>query len=163
MAIVEAVKLLSEQRTDFEMIMVGTGKDVFFTRCLSDNYKLEGRGVIKFTGEQTPLQVKGWMENSDCFVLFSNYETAGVVLEEAVACGLPIISTPVGIAEEVVDYESGVIVPIGDVKKLADAMSAMIDNNNQYDSNKIRAKADKYSSDKVGSQLVEIYKEVIDK
>ena len=48
------------------------------------------RGFIQFTGEQTPEQVKEWMDASDCFVLFSNYETAAVVLEEAAACGLPI-------------------------------------------------------------------------
>ena len=161
LAIVEAVEQLSKQRNDFEMIMVGTGRDVFFTRCLADNYKLEGRGLIKFTGEQTPLQVKEWMDNSDCFVLFSNYETAAVVLEEAAACGLPIISTPVGIAEELIDDTTGAIVPVKDIKSLVEAMSAMIDNVGKYDSNKIRDKAEKYSFDRVGRQLVDIYKKVI--
>ena len=160
LAIVEAVEQLSKQRNDFEMIMVGTGQDIFFTRCLADNYKLESRGFIQFVGEQTPQQVKEWMCASDCFVLFSNYETAAVVLEEAAACGLPIISTPVGIAEEL--QTDGVqIIPVGDVDKLAEAMSAMIDNAHKFDKEKIKAKAEKYSFDKVGSQLVEIYKRAI--
>lgn len=158
LAIVEAVEQLSKQRNDFEMIMVGTGQDIFFTRCLSDNYKLESRGLIKFTGEQTPEQVKEWMDASDCFVLFSNYETAAVVLEEAAACGLPIISTPVGIAEELIDETTGIIVPIKDVNSLIEAMSAMIDNVENYDSIKIEERAEKYSFDVVGRQLVEIYK-----
>ena len=160
LGIVEAVERLSRQRNDFEMIMVGTGQDIFFTRCLADNYKLESRGFIKFIGEQTPQQVKEWMDTSDCFVLFSNYETAAVVLEEAVACGLPIISTPVGIAEEL-QVRGVEILPVGDVDKLVEAMSAMIDNVDKFDKEKIKAKATQYSFDKVGSQLVKIYKRVI--
>ena len=158
LGIVEAVERLSRQRNDFEMIMVGTGQDIFFTRCLVDNYKLESRGFIKFIGEQTPLQVKEWMDASDCFVLFSNYETAAVVLEEAAACGLPIISTPVGIAEEL-QVRGVEIVPVGDVDKLVEAMSAMIDNVDKFDKEKIKAKATQYSFDKVGRKLVEIYNE----
>lgn len=161
LAIVEAVEQLSKQRNDFELVMVGTGQDIFFTRCLADNYNLVGRGFVQFVGEQTPQQVKEWMDASDCFVLFSNYETAAVVLEEAAACGLPIISTPVGIAEELIDDTTGAIVPVKDIKSLVEDMSAMIDNVGKYDSNKIREKAEKYSFDRVGRQLVEIYKKVI--
>ena len=163
LAIVEAVEQLSKQRNDFEMIMVGTGQDIFFTRCLADNYKLVGRELIRFTGEQTPRQVKEWMDASDCFVLFSNYETAAVVLEEAAACGLPIISTPVGIAEEIINSQQstdscGMLVPVGDVTGLVSAMSAMIDNAEKFDKNKIKAQAAKYSFDVVGRQLVGIYR-----
>lgn len=158
LAIVEAVEQLSKKRNDFEMIMVGTGQDIFFTRCMADNYKLASRGFMQFTGEQTPEQVKEWMDASDCFVLFSNYETAAVVLEEAVACGMPIISTPVGIAEELIDETTGIIVPIKDVNLLVEAMSAMIDNAKKYDSIKIKERAAKYSFDRVGHQLVEIYR-----
>lgn len=158
LAIVEAVEQLSKQRNDFEMIMVGTGQDIFFTRCMADNYKLGSRGFIQFTGEQTPQQVKEWMDASDCFVLFSNYETAAVVLEEAAACGMPIISTPVGIAEELIDETTGIIVPVKDIKSLTESMSAMIDNAKNYDSIKIKERAEKYSFDVVGCRLVEIYK-----
>ena len=49
LGIVEAVERLSRQRNDFEMIMVGTGQDIFFTRCLADNYKLESRGFIEYS------------------------------------------------------------------------------------------------------------------
>ena len=161
LAIVEAVERLSKQRNDFELVMVGTGQDIFFTRSLADNYKLGSRGFIQFTGEQTPEQVKEWMDASDCFVLFSNYETAAVVLEEAAACGMPIISTPVGIAEELIDETTGIIVPVKDVNSLVEAMSAMIDNAKKYDSIKIKELAAKYSFDRVGHQLIEIYKRAI--
>ena len=53
------------------------------------------------------------------------------------------------------------ILPVGDVDKLVEAMSAMIDNVDKFDKEKIKAKATQYSFDKVGSQLVKIYKRVI--
>ena len=79
-----------------------------------------------------------------------------MVLEEAAACGLPIISTPVGIAEEL-QVDGVEIVPIGNIDKLVETMSVMIDNLGKIDIEKIKEKAEKYSFDKVGSQFVEIY------
>ncbi len=100
--IIRATALLRKQRNDFRMVMVGTGIDIEETQQLADSLGLIACGTVVFTGEQTPEQVKVWLDSSDCFVLYSNYETAAVVLQEAAACRLPIISTAVGLAPELI-------------------------------------------------------------
>lgn len=163
LGIVDAIYFLSLRRTDFEVVMAGNGSD--WAKCVdkADGLGLIERGLVSFPGLRTPREVKGDMDAADCFVLFSNYETAGVVLSEAAACGLPIISTKVGIAEKIVYRYGGLLVNAGDTDSLADAMRSMIDNAVTYDPNYIRSNSRKYSFDAVGRQFVEVYKQAIHK
>ena len=56
--------------------------------------------------------MKNCYSNADLFINPSSYETSGKTLLEAGASGLPIISTPVGLANEIVTSgENGFIVP----------------------------------------------------
>ncbi|MGY1735381.1 glycosyltransferase [Geodermatophilus sp. SYSU D00684] len=57
----------------------------------------------------------------DVFVLPSDWESLPIALLEALACGVPQIATDVGGTSEVVDRETGVLVPPGDVHALTDA------------------------------------------
>jgi glycosyltransferase involved in cell wall biosynthesis len=56
----------------------------------------------------------------DLLVVASTTETGPLVLMEALACGVPVISTPVGIAPELLPAEA--LVPVGDVDSLAIAL-----------------------------------------
>lgn len=59
----------------------------------------------------------------------SNYEGFGLVLAEAAASGLPVVSTATDGAREIVlDGETGYLVPIGDVRTLAEKLLALLRN-----------------------------------
>ena len=91
--------------------------------------KLGLENYVKFWGWQTDLEK--FYNNSDVFLLTSNYEGWGVVVIEAVSYGLPIIMTDVGCAGEfIINNENGVVIPIGDQKLLEYKMIDLIENNN---------------------------------
>lgn len=83
------------------------------------------------------VEIKGFTNNmekaysqSSFFVLSSRAEGFGLVLAEAQACGLPVITfdTPIGPSEIVNDGVDGIVVPkVGDTNGLADAVIRMIE------------------------------------
>jgi glycosyltransferase involved in cell wall biosynthesis len=60
------------------------------------------------------------------FVLPTLYEGYGMVVAEALAHGLPVISTDTGAIAELVGAQAGIVVPPGDVKALASALSQVL-------------------------------------
>ena len=84
------------------------------------------------------VKTLGWKNNleefyemADAFVLTSNSEGWGLAIIEAASFGLPIIVTDVGCAGEVIiDNESGLVIPIGGIHELIEAMLKIITDEN---------------------------------
>ena len=82
---------------------------------------------VSFLGFQdNPLK---FLKRADLFVLSSRFEGFGNVLVEALACGVPIVSTncPHGPAEILDNGRFGRLVPVDDAAAMAEAMNAMLD------------------------------------
>lgn len=87
---------------------------------------------------QDAIKLPGWLgkrdretllQTSDVFVLPSYSEGLPVALLEAMAWGLPVVTTPVGgISEVVHQQENGFLVEPGDVQQLTAAMKTLIEN-----------------------------------
>ena len=78
---------------------------------------------VRFLGSYTSDQLKIPLSSADLFVLATSNEGWANVFLEAMACGLPIITTDVGGNKEVVqDDQLGVIVPFGDSQALLNAL-----------------------------------------
>jgi glycosyltransferase involved in cell wall biosynthesis len=89
-------------------------------------HELGMAGRVRFAGNQA--DVAPWMQAFDLFCLPS-YANEGVpqALAQALACGLPVITTPVGSIEELVaDGRTGVIVPPSDAQALRRAIEALL-------------------------------------
>lgn len=87
-------------------------------------------GVYLYQGLQpNSLELRRLYAEADIFALPTLSDTFGIVLAEAGAAGLPVVSTSIaGIPEIVWHGESGLLCPSGDVNALAGALKQLIDN-----------------------------------
>jgi teichuronic acid biosynthesis glycosyltransferase TuaC len=77
-------------------------------------------------GALPPNEVAAWMRACDVFCLPSHTEGYPNVLVEALACGRPVVATPVGGINEIVDTDSGLLTPVKDPVRLAAALRAAL-------------------------------------
>ena len=160
--ILNATKSLLQQRTDFELILIGVGADwkdvVQYAKelGLSDS-------IVHFVGEQTPMEVCRYFAESYVLVMFSRYETAGITFCESWATGTPVITTQVGIIPDCLTPQNGIIVQNENETDLCEKMLWMIDNHGQFDAEKIRQTALRYTYNNVGKRLYDVYCQVTGK
>jgi glycosyltransferase involved in cell wall biosynthesis len=122
-------------------------------------------GIIKqvvFLGLLNRKQVLEEMQNADVFVLSSHYETFGVVLIEALACGKPIIATSCGGPECIVNKNNGLLVPPKNPIKLGEAMAKLLNTIDNYNQNLIYKDCMSRFEDKaVIEKISNIYKKIL--
>jgi len=70
------------------------------------------------------------------YVMSSDYEGFPNALVEAMATGLPVISTdfPTGVARDLIHEENGILIPVGDEGALVDAIQTILSNEQNWDS-----------------------------
>ncbi len=86
--------------------------------------------VVRFLGPVEPHRLKVPLSAADLFVLATRNEGWANVFLEAMACGLPVVTTDVGGNREVVCREElGMVVPFGDAEALHDALVRALERN----------------------------------
>jgi len=120
--------------------------------------------IVHFTGHIKNEEFAGYYSNATIAVVPSLYEGFGLPAAEAMACGVPLISTSGGALPEVVG-DAGIIVPPADSASLAREIIFLFNNPNQ------RKKMAKAGIERVNSvfnwsiaakQTVKVYREAID-
>ncbi len=133
--VLEAMSLLKERGIETRWIVVGDGPEREKLLLLSRELGLED--AVEFMGEVDSEKVKELLSVATIFVLPCVIEENGnmdgipVAIMEAMAAGVPVISTAVsGIPELINDGKSGILVDPQDSALLADAIQRLLGNGN---------------------------------
>jgi len=117
------VRALAGQRAS-EMIgvVVGDGEQRHELEALAQEVK----APVRFLGRMDRCGLPRWYAACDAIVLPSDRNTWGLVVHEAMACGLPaIVSDRVGCADDLITPHTGLVFPAGDIDRLRRAMGSV--------------------------------------
>ena len=154
--LLEALKVLKDNNIAYQAVLIGDGMDFEAMKQRAASLQLKDR--VTFTGMLQGQELVDALASGDFLVLSSNYENMPVVILEAFACGLPVVSTNVGGISEIVNESNGLLVPPHDAEKLADAMQKMLESYQNYDANTLRDSIiKKFSNEAVGKLLNSLY------
>ncbi len=104
-----------------EWVVVGDGR----ADLLADLRESARAGGVRLHLVGARRDVAAWMAAADLFVLPSAWEARALVVQEALAAGLPVVTTAVGGLPELVG-DAGVLVPVDDPEALAAAVGALL-------------------------------------
>lgn len=136
--LIQALALLAQQGiTAVELTIGGDGPMRATLEAQVQQAGLTQR--VRFVGTLDRAGVRDVMRASDLFVLPSLGETFGIVLGEAMACGVPVIATRCGGPEWVVAADTGLLVPPADAGALADAIARFMRGEVQFNPARVRA------------------------
>ena len=152
-----AAKMLAVKRQDWRLVLVGAGADYEEVRAFADSLDIP-EGLLEWTGELPPREVAERLHQADALVLSSRYETYSVVLAEAVAAGVPILSTPVGIAEETADLIVPQEIAQNKPGRFAEFIETILWKTNRAADRK--HDTDRFTAAAIGKKLKTIYEQV---
>jgi len=120
-----ACALLKARHRSFRLTFVGGGMD---RTSLEQHAAAAGLNAqVRFTGPLGQDEVRHFYDQADLFVLASFAEGVPVVLMEAMAKAIPVVSTRIAGIPELIDHEeNGLLVDAGDAEGLARQMERLI-------------------------------------
>ena len=153
----KAVKLVKEKFPAVTLTCCGRDDDNLMPGLVK-KYGLEEN--VKLMGIIDHTDIPFILSNSDIFVLSSLYESENVSMIEAAFCGLPVVSTKVGVADEITPYIS----EPGDFKQLAEKIISVItdyENIRKISEEKVTDFLKIFSLAESTSRFLELYKKIL--
>ena len=143
-------------------MMVGEGPEKESAELLCEKLGIEDK--VLFFGKSH--EIDKILCFSDLFILPSEHESFGLVALEAMACGIPVISSNAGGLPEVnIHGESGYLSAVGDTDEMAKNALKILENNDTHQLFKRKAKenAQRFETELIVPLYEEIYKKSLAK
>nr|WP_146816084.1 N-acetyl-alpha-D-glucosaminyl L-malate synthase BshA [Halobacillus faecis] len=144
-----------------KLLLVGDGPEYSECHQLVQQLGLEDR--VLFLGKQE--NVSELLSISDLKLLLSEKESFGLVLLEAMACGVPCIGTNIGGIPEVIDHgETGFIAELGNVEQISYFATKLLEDKDLHQTMAEQSKRvvhDKFATNTILRQYETLYEQVL--
>lgn len=157
--LLKAVEKALEKR-DFILWLVGDGPEKYkLETYVASSRTLSGK--VRFWGFKNDIRPFLW--GADLFVLpSSNPEPFGLVLLEAMACGLPVIATSAGGPLDIISDDMGWLVPPRDIDSLCSSILNALDNVSLRSIGELAlTRASLFDVNKIGNQYLNKYRSLV--
>ncbi|MFD1357963.1 N-acetyl-alpha-D-glucosaminyl L-malate synthase BshA [Fictibacillus halophilus] len=158
--VIKAFSLIRKEMPS-KLLLIGNGPELTVACELVRELNIEDD--VLFLGKQE--NVGELFSICDLKLLLSEKESFGLVLLEAMACGVPVIGTRIGgIPEVIVDGETGYMVEVGDTAAVADKAISLLKNDERlrrFRENSVRHVRENFLSEKIVSVYEEIYNSLV--
>jgi glycosyltransferase involved in cell wall biosynthesis len=161
--LVDAVALLRERMAGVHLLVVGDGPEAAALRHQVARHEMTD--AVTFAGYVAQAETPRYYRAADVFGLSSDFDNSPNVVLEAMACGLPVVTTDVGgVREFVSDRLGGAVVPARDAAALADGLERYLSSPRAADEagtfNRTRAVSE-FSWRVSALRLLDLYQRVI--
>ncbi len=152
--LITAFKAVTEESPNSRLVMVGDGSLTQELKSLTFDLGIADK--VEFLGNRS--DIPQLLSNADAFVLSSDSECCPMTVLEAIASGLPVVSTDVGGIGEI-SGDAGLLVEKGNLQQLAEAMIEVQTNKEKYCSMKNAAieASRKFDAKHISSKYEELY------
>ncbi len=158
-AIINAFAEFNKKVPDSKLTIAGEGINFSTIKQQIKNLHLDDNVIL--LGYLTREGIVGQLLKSSAFVCASHSETFNITLIEALACGLPCVSTPAGVAEDAINELNGIVVASIKSCDILKGMFHVYDRYLSYDPQQIRREAlHKYDGAALATQLKNYFKRI---
>ena len=162
--LIKAFHEVLKKRKDVLLLLVGDGP--FLEPLKKISQKIGIAPFVKFVGRISHEEIPSYYQSADVFLFASLTETQGIVVLEALGCGLPVVALKDDAFSNVVlNGKNGFLIKKQSPKIFAQNIISILNNPDLYKKFSISAvkTAKKFSEKKMAEKFVEIYKKNIDK
>lgn len=159
--LIQSWQLIAARHPDWQLVVYGHGGDLQKLQ-----QQLEKAGLtssMTFAGATDNIYKE--YQDSAFYVMSSRYEGWGLVLVEAMSCGLPCVSfdCPYGPSDIIRDGEDGFLVENGNIQQLAEKMEMFINNKELRERMGVQARlnAARFTSDNIMPQWTKLFETIV--
>jgi len=158
--LIESWKIVSDKHSGWTLTIYGSGDK---TQIRKDAEKL---GILKSCNFEEPVMnlYDKFIENS-IFAFSSRFEGFGMVITEAMACGIPPVAfaCPCGPKDIITDSKNGYLVETGDIQTLADKICNLIEDDQKRKEmgNEARLRAERFTIETIAGEWDTLFRDVL--